>query len=65
MIDEKWMIDNWGVRCSEYQQGCALCEAWRAFYYLIDKRNGKIFAWKKGKLVVDKNEWKKLKDDLK
>jgi len=32
----KWVEDNWGERCPEYQEGCAICEAWKAYDYLFE-----------------------------
>ena len=52
---ESWMKEHWGERCSEYMEGCGLCEAWKSYDYLFQffdeivlgvetnepKRNGK------------------------
>ena len=31
----EWMIKNWGERCKEYEHGCGLCNAWKAFDFLF------------------------------
>jgi len=28
---ERWMIENYGPRCSEFLKGCIVCEKWRIF----------------------------------
>jgi hypothetical protein len=34
-ILEKWMLDNYGLRCRKYIKGCALCKKWEAFDKLL------------------------------
>ena len=31
---KQWMLNNWGKRCPDFDEGCALCQAWNFFDYL-------------------------------
>lgn len=49
----KWMIKNYGKRCTEYAGGCACCEAWMLYDMLLGNkelktkcRNKKCPAWR-------------------
>jgi len=29
------MLEYWGERCDDYEEGCVVCEAWRAYDNLV------------------------------
>jgi len=36
---EKWIEQNWGERCVDFENDCALCTAWQCFDFLVDTKD--------------------------
>jgi hypothetical protein len=39
------MLEYWGERCDDYEEGCPVCEAWREYDNLVmdNKLSNKLF----------------------
>ena len=34
-IMKRWMIENWGKKCKDYEKECPVCKAWECFEYIF------------------------------